>query len=107
MIPTNRFVLAALVSIPMLGALWQPALAEDATAAAASQDKPATPEVSAKWNNGVSVESADGANVVQIGGLIQADGRFDVSDPTSTVVDTLLLRRVRPILQGRVDKYFE
>lgn len=110
MIPTKRFVFAAVlavVSIPMLGALSRPALAEDAAAVAPAQDKPATPEVVAKWNNGASVESADGSNVLQIGGLIQADGRFDVSDPTTTVVDTLLLRRVRPILQGRVDKYFE
>jgi phosphate-selective porin OprO/OprP len=107
MIPTNRFVLAALVSIPMLGTLSRPVLAEDASAVAQSQDKPATPEVVAKWNNGASIESADGSNVLQIGGLIQADGRFDVSDPTTTVVDTLLLRRVRPILQGRVDKFFE
>ncbi len=107
MIPMHRFVFAAVVSMPMLGALSRPARAEDATAVAPSQDKPATPEVVAKWNNGVSVESADGNNTLQIGGLIQADGRFDVSDPTTTVVDTLLLRRVRPILQGRVDKYFE
>jgi phosphate-selective porin OprO/OprP len=91
----------------MLGALSRPVLAEDAATAAPSQDKPAAPEVVAKWNNGASIESADGSNVLQIGGLIQADGRFDVSDPTTTVVDTLLLRRVRPILQGRVDKFFE
>jgi phosphate-selective porin OprO/OprP len=107
---TKRFVLAAVlavVSIPMLGALSRPALAEDAAPVTPAQEKPATSEIVAKWNNGASVESADGSNVLQIGGLIQADGRFDVSDPTSTVVDTLLLRRVRPILQGRVDKYFE
>jgi phosphate-selective porin OprO/OprP len=63
--------------------------------------------MTAKLNNGISIESNGGEDVLQFGGLIQMDGRFDVGDPTTTVVNGFLLRRVRPILQGRFAKYFE
>jgi phosphate-selective porin OprO/OprP len=65
------------------------------------------PGVEVHWDNGVSINSPDRENMVQFGALLQVDGRFDVSDPTSAVIDTFLPRRLRPILQGRVAKYFE
>jgi phosphate-selective porin OprO/OprP len=58
-----------------------------------------------RWNNGLSLESADGDNKLQLGTLIQADGRFAPGSPA--VIDTFLIRRGRFIFQGRVQKYFE
>lgn len=55
----------------------------------------------------MSIESPDGENTLQFGALVQLDGRFDVGDSTSAAINTFVLRRVRPILQGRVAKVFE
>jgi phosphate-selective porin OprO/OprP len=60
-----------------------------------------------KWDNGLSVSSDDSANEFQLGGLIQADGRFAPDDPLNQVQDTLVMRRVRVIVQGRIAKYFQ
>jgi phosphate-selective porin OprO/OprP len=65
------------------------------------------PPFSVRWADGLSIESPDGNTKFQVGGLLQIDGRFDVDDPTSTVANTLVLRRIRPIFQGRVWKIFE
>ena len=62
-----------------------------------------TPPVVARWNNGLDVGTADGANGFQLGSLIELDGRFG-NDPVN---DTFVMRRVRPIFQGRTMKYFE
>jgi phosphate-selective porin OprO/OprP len=53
------------------------------------------------------VQTDDGDNRLQLGLLIQVDGRFAVNDSEGRVLDTFLLRRVRPILQGRVARVFE
>ncbi len=62
---------------------------------------------SVKWKNGVSVESDTDDNKLQFGALLQMDGRFAPDDPANAITDTLVLRRARPILQGRAVKYFE
>lgn len=72
---------------------------------AAAQDPAQRPTV--KWDNGLDVETPDSAAVFQLGALIQVDGRFAPDDPQHDVTDTFLVRRARPILQGRVAKYFE
>ena len=63
--------------------------------------------VAVKWNNGLDIGTADGANDFQIGTLVELDGRFGLDDPLHQVNDTFVMRRVRPIFQGRVAKYFE
>jgi len=65
-----------------------------------------TPPV-VKWNNGLDISTADGANDFQVGTLIELDGRFGLDDPLHDVNDTFVMRRVRPIFQGRAAKYFE
>jgi phosphate-selective porin OprO/OprP len=65
------------------------------------------PPVTVKWNNGLEVATSDGANNFQLGTLIELDGRFDLDDPLNEVTNTFVMRRVRPILQGRVARYFE
>jgi phosphate-selective porin OprO and OprP len=101
MLVTNRLsVMVALAGI-MVAATPRPVRAQQQDAA------PAPPPVGVRWDNGVSIEATDGENKLQLGGLVQMDGRFDVRDPSSTLTDTFLLRRLRPILQGRFAKYFE
>ena len=67
----------------------------------------APPPLVVKWNNGIDIGTADGANDFQIGTLIELDGRFALDDPLHEVTNTFVMRRVRPIFQGRAMKYFE
>jgi phosphate-selective porin OprO/OprP len=76
------------------------------SASARAQPAPASPLV-VKWNNGIDIGTADGANDFQIGTLIELDGRFGLDDPLHEITDTFVMRRVRPIFQGRAAKYFE
>jgi phosphate-selective porin OprO/OprP len=75
----------------------------------AANDRQSTdgPGIAVKWNNGIDVSTTDGANELQLGALLQVDGRFAPDDPLHAVTDTLVLRRIRPILQGRAGQYFE
>ena len=52
------------------------------------------------------VESAGGDNRLQLGVLVQFDGRF-AGDSAPAAPDTFLVRRVRPIFQGRVARSFD
>jgi phosphate-selective porin OprO/OprP len=63
--------------------------------------------VTVTWDNGLSVASDNGANIFQLGGLVQLDGRFAPDDPLGQVEDEFVMRRVRVIMQGRIAKYFE
>ncbi|MGD0059452.1 MAG: porin [Verrucomicrobiia bacterium] len=51
--------------------------------------------------------SADSNFVVRIGGYAQADGRFYLGDRANNGVDTFLMRRVRPILEGTFYQDFD
>src|SRR5580765_7169719 len=73
----------------------------------AQAQAPAPPPVVVRWNNGLEVATPDGANDLQIGTLIELDGRFDLDDPLHEVINTFVMRRVRPIFQGRAARYFE
>lgn len=80
-------------------------LAIPSAAQARNDDVPATegsPILTAHWNNGLSFDSPDDAFKFQLGGLIQEDGRFDVTGSGPDLVNTFVMRRVRPIVQGRV-----
>ena len=56
---------------------------------------------------GFSLKSADGSYQLRIRGYLQGDGRFFADDMERATTDTFLLRRVRPILEGTVSKYFD
>jgi phosphate-selective porin OprO and OprP len=81
-------------------------LSISASLQAQSAAPPPSPLV-VKWNNGLDIGTADGANDFQIGTLVELDGRFGLDDPLHQVNDTFVMRRVRPIFQGRVARYFE
>jgi phosphate-selective porin OprO/OprP len=55
--------------------------------------------------NGLQVRSADSNFTMNVRGYLQVDGRFYTSE--KTVNDTLLLRRVRPIVEGTVFNNFD
>jgi len=61
-----------------------------------------------RWGpKGLALASADGSNVLRLGALIQADGRYFADSTTSSASNTWLLRRVRPILQGTLDDIYD
>ena len=57
--------------------------------------------------DGFWLKSANGNFELKAGGYLQADGRFYVNDTSAQGVDTLLLRRVRPILQGTLYRFID
>jgi phosphate-selective porin OprO and OprP len=79
--------------------------APGATQGPAEQPRPQT--VTAGWNDGFVIQSATGDYRLQIGVLLQADGRFALNDDDGAVIDTFGLRRIRPYLRGRVAQRFE
>jgi phosphate-selective porin OprO and OprP len=99
------------------------ALAALAASPLRAQDKPAGPPVPAAdklpekpekkslpvsaGSDGFSLQNESGDFRLQIRGYAHFDGRFFSGDEGALAVDSFLLRRVRPIVQGTVGKYFE
>ena len=57
--------------------------------------------------DGIAIESGNGEYRLQIGLLLQADGRFAANDDTRRFTDTFAIRRLRPYLRGRILRRFE
>jgi phosphate-selective porin OprO and OprP len=57
--------------------------------------------------DGIAIESGNGEYRLQIGALVQADGRFAAEDENEAVNDTFAMRRIRPYLRGRILRRFE
>jgi phosphate-selective porin OprO/OprP len=58
--------------------------------------------------DGFILESEDGDFRLQIRGYLQSDGRFYLeSNAPTDGANTFLLRRVRPIIQGTISRYFD
>lgn len=64
-----------------------------------------TPVVVAS-KDGFGLKAKDTSFQLKFRGLIQTDGRFYANDGTPAAVDTFLIRRARPTLEGTVFKYF-
>ena len=56
---------------------------------------------------GFSIRSADNAFQLRLRGYVQLDGRFYNDDHLKRGVDTFIVRRARPILEGTVFKIFD
>ncbi|MFY9269867.1 MAG: porin, partial [Candidatus Manganitrophaceae bacterium] len=64
--------------------------------------------VSAGGKDGLfTLQSADKSFKLRVGGYLQADGRFFLNDENPARSNTFLLRRVRPVLEGTVFKYYD
>ena len=72
------------------------------TPAAAQQ----APLPAAGWNDGFFLQTPDGENRLQIGAVVQTDGRFSVDDPLP-ITNTFTMRKVRASFQGRIGRYFD
>jgi phosphate-selective porin OprO and OprP len=109
--------------VALLSAVFVPAIGAQETPPAAPA--PATPSPSpepspsptpppaprppfvAGYKSGFTLQSETGDFVLKLTGYLQADGRFALGDDAALVTDQFLLRRMRPILQGTVARYFD
>jgi phosphate-selective porin OprO and OprP len=57
-------------------------------------------------SEGVSIGSADGNNEIRFRGLVQTDARFYLDRDEVGATNTLVLRRVRPYIEGKFAKRF-
>jgi phosphate-selective porin OprO/OprP len=97
---------AAMAGFVAAAAAGAPAVSAQAPAPPGAQAAP-QPAVVAGFQDGFFVQSADGDFRLQIGLLVQADGRFAFEDADNGVVDTFAFRRLRPYLRGRFSRRFE
>lgn len=56
---------------------------------------------------GFWLRSADGAFALHVGGYIQADSRTFLNDKAVSLNNVFLLRRIRPLFEGTLFKYFD
>ena len=104
-----RTVILALVATAVLTA--PPLRGRDGSAgspapAALNPAEKKTPLASASAE-GFVMQSESGDFRLQVRGYVQFDGRFFSGDKGALAIDTFALRRVRPIVQGTVGKYFD
>ena len=64
-------------------------------------------KVLAGWKDGFFLESPNGDFKLKLRGYLQADARFFPLESGDTGTDSFFLRRVRPIVEGTVYKYFD
>ena len=57
--------------------------------------------------NRFSIQSADGANVLRVRGVVHFDGRQFLDDAAPATADTWILRRVRPTIEGTLFNRFD
>jgi phosphate-selective porin OprO and OprP len=108
MMRVARLVPFALLLSTSAAFAQSPASVTAQTSSAATQQPaaPAPPRIAA-GPDGFAIESGDGDFRLQIGLLLHADARFDVSDSSGQVADTFVLRRLRPYFKGRFARRFE
>ena len=100
-----RFLGVAVFSV----ILARPAFAQQGAVEPPPPDVPgvAPPARLIAGQDGFAIESGNGEYRLQIGALVQADGRFAAEDENEAVNDTFALRRLRPYLRGRILRRFE
>jgi phosphate-selective porin OprO/OprP len=64
------------------------------------------PAPAAGFQDGFFLQSPDGDNRLQIGAVIQVDGRFSLDDTLSST-NTFAIRKARPILTGHAARHFD
>jgi phosphate-selective porin OprO/OprP len=77
-------------------------LQDEAARTAASSSS--VPRASAR---GFQIQSADGAHTVRLRGVLHFDGRWFKDDITPETADTWVLRRVRPTLEGTLNRIYD
>src|SRR5687768_7905007 len=97
---------ASLFSAILAGAAWSLGSGQAFAQAAQPQPAPAPTRIVA-GQDGFAIESGNGDFRLQIGLLVQADGRFALNDSGDQIADTFAFRRLRPYLRGRFSRRFE
>jgi sodium-dependent dicarboxylate transporter 2/3/5 len=69
-------------------------------------EQPQPGAVVAGWDDGFFVRSANGDYRLNLGTVLQADGRFSMDDPPP-VTNTFSIRKARVVVAGRAVKYFD
>jgi phosphate-selective porin OprO/OprP len=88
--------------VRMLEQRWE--VEQEALAARKEEERKNVPSVAfAYGKDGAGIKSADGKFQFRLRPLLQADGRFYISEGTNT----FLLRRVRPVIEGTVFEFFD
>lgn len=82
------------------------AAGERPAAAQSAGSQTSTPAVTAGWQDGFVLQSADGENRLVIGLTVQVDARLPI-DSDETPPATFTVRKLRPTFSGRIAKYFE
>ncbi|MBF0491655.1 MAG: porin [Deltaproteobacteria bacterium] len=74
---------------------------------AEQKDKPKE-SLNAGFNSkeGFYLKSSEGGTAIRLRGLLQADGRFFLNDEGDKLVNQFIGRRLRPIVEGDIGKYF-
>ena len=83
-----------------------PAAATASAQAPAQAPAPAAQGPGAGWQNGFFIQTPNGDNRLQFGFVAQLDGRFALDDPLP-ITNTFTLRKARPILSGRIARFFD
>ena len=82
--------------------------AEKANAKRPENEEPKdAPSRVAANEDGFTIQSEDGSFKLKLSGHLQGDARFYASDRGHLGINSFLLRRVRPIVQGTVGQYFD
>lgn len=76
-------------------------------AAPAAAQTTSQPPITAGWQEGFVIQSANGDFRLGFGLTAQADGRFVLEDENDVFVDTFTVRKLRPSLNGRLARYFD
>ncbi len=85
----------------------QPAAPVGARAASAPKKEEPKLAPASAGKDGFLIQSETGDFKLRVSGYAQGDGRFYLKDDARALTDSFLLRRVRPIVQGTVSKYFD
>jgi phosphate-selective porin OprO/OprP len=69
--------------------------------------QPPSGPVTAGWQDGFVIQSANGDYRLTLGMVAQADGRFVTSDDADDFDNTFTIRKLRPMFTGRMARYFD
>jgi phosphate-selective porin OprO/OprP len=91
---------------PASASVARPAAQQSGQPAAAQPAPQPAAQPTAGFQDGFFVQSPDGNYRLLFGLVAQVDGRFALDDPLP-ITNTLLLRKLRPTLSGRLARYFD
>ena len=97
----DKFRVAAVIAGLAAGAV--PGAAQTA---APQTTAPAQPPQPAGWSDGFFVQTPDGTTRLQVGTIIQTDGRFALDDPLP-ITNAFVLRKARAVFGGRITRFVE